>query len=103
MIPEVLVGPIRLAVLVGGLACSVSIGITCVVLGALRASQLIQLILLERQGKCDFVPCANDWTYLAAALYGILALTGVVVLAGVFLLIPGVYVGWIRRKSRPSS
>ena len=51
------------------------IGLVCAVAGALESIRLFDLISLERQGKCDFVPCADQGTYLSLAV--VLALTGI--------------------------
>ena len=51
------------------------IGLVFAVAGALESIRLFELISLERQGKCDFVPCADQGTYLSLAV--VLALTGI--------------------------
>jgi hypothetical protein len=52
--------------------------------GGLEAYQLFHRIALQLQGKCDWLPCANDGTYHALGLYLALAVFGVVVLGLAF-------------------
>ena len=66
-------GPIYLAAL--------GVGAVSTAVGAWQAYGAFQLISLEREGKCDWVPCANEGTYLSLALFLALIVVGVVVLA----------------------
>ncbi len=70
-----------------GITGSIVAGVTCLVVGFVTALPSIRLIVLERQGKCDYVPCAFDHTYLAAGLSASVALAGVGLLAGLFAFI----------------
>jgi hypothetical protein len=49
------------------------IGLVFAVAGILESFRLFDLISLERQGKCDWLPCADQGTYLSLAV--VLALT----------------------------
>jgi hypothetical protein len=77
-----------------GVAGSIVLGLACIVVGSLEAWQSVHLIVLERQGECDFIPWANEMTYVTAALFGLLAMCGAGLLAGVMVL-------FLRGRSRP--
>ncbi|TMG28479.1 MAG: hypothetical protein E6H93_13025, partial [Chloroflexi bacterium] len=77
----------RGTVLMASLAGSLLAGVAAMVAGFLKANEAVHLIMLERQGKCDFVPCANDMTYVIAAAFALLALGGIGFLACVFVLL----------------
>lgn len=85
---------LRHAATIGGVAAAVAVGMTCIVVGSFRALQVVHLIMLDRQGKCDYLPCVTDITYLAGILFALLTLAGAALLAGIFLVL-------VRRRSGP--
>ena len=80
-------GLFRLGASVIGISSLIVPGVACLSVSVLQSWRLLGLILLERQGKCDFVPCADQGTYVAAGLFVLMGLAGVGMLAGAFLLI----------------
>jgi len=68
------------------------IGLLCALVGALESYRLFNLILLERQGKCDWVPCADQGTYRSLAV--VLMVTGI----GVAVLVAAI----LRQRTRRS-
>jgi hypothetical protein len=80
-------GLFRVGASVIGISSMIVAGIACLSVSLLQTWRLVGLILLERQGKCDFVPCADQGTYVAAGLFVLIGLVGVGMLAGAFLLI----------------
>lgn len=52
--------------------------------GGLEAYQLFHRISLQQQGKCDWIPCANESTYLAVGFFVALAAVGFVALGLAF-------------------
>ena len=61
------------------------IGLVCVVVGVLESYRLFRLIFLEREGKCDYMPCADEGTYRWLAVFLALSAIGVAVVAVVLL------------------
>lgn len=55
------------------------IGLVCAVVGILESYRLLRLISLEREGKCDWMPCADAGTYRLLAVFLALAAIGVAV------------------------
>jgi hypothetical protein len=68
------------------------LGVVCVAVGVLESYRLFILISLERQGKCDFVPCADAGTYGWFAGSLLLTVLGVALVTAV-----------LRRQRRPRS
>ena len=58
-----------------------TIGLVCAVVGLLQSYHLFRLISLEREGKCDFVPCADAGTYGWLGAFLVLTVIGVAVLS----------------------
>jgi hypothetical protein len=61
------------------------IGLVCAVVGILESYRLFRLVSLEREGKCDFIPCADAGTYRWLAVFLALAAIGVAVVVVVLL------------------
>ena len=61
------------------------IGFLCAVVGVLESYHLFRLISLEREGKCDFMPCADAGTYRWLAVFLALSAIGVAALVVVLL------------------
>jgi hypothetical protein len=80
-------GLFRLAASVIGISSMIVVGVACLSVSVFQSWRLVGLILLEMQGKCDYLPCADQGTYLAAGLFVLMGLAGVGLLAGAFLLI----------------
>ncbi len=80
-------GLFRLGASVIGISSVIVLGVACLSVSVLQSWRLLGLILLERQGMCDFVPCADQGTYVAVGLFVLMGLFGVGLLAGAFLLI----------------
>jgi len=69
-----------------GLVAALLCGVSAVIVGLFRTQESVRLILLDRQGKCDYLPCADNSTYLTAGVFGLVALAGAGLLAAVFIL-----------------
>jgi hypothetical protein len=80
-------GLFRLGAGVIGISSIILFGVACLSVSVLQSWRLVGLILLERQGKCDFLPCADQGTYVAAGLFVLVGVAGVGMLAGALLLI----------------
>jgi hypothetical protein len=80
-------GLFRLGASVIGISSMIVLGVACLSVSVLQSWRLVGLIIIERQGKCDFVPCADQGTYVAALLFVLMGLAGVGLLAGALLLI----------------
>jgi hypothetical protein len=61
------------------------IGLVCAVVGVLESYRLFRLTSLEREGKCDFMPCADTGTYRWLAVFLALAAIGVAALVVVLV------------------
>jgi len=61
------------------------IGLVCTVVGVFESYRLFLLISLEREGKCDFVPCADNRTYVSLAVFLVLTIVGVAMLSAALL------------------
>lgn len=57
------------------------LGAVLTITGCLEAYQLFHRQSLQVEGKCDYLPYANDGTYHALGLFVALAVVGMVVLA----------------------
>lgn len=77
----------RVTVVMASLAGLLLVGVAAIVVGFLKAKEAVHLIVLERQGSCDYLPCANEMTYVTAAAFALLALGGIGLLACVFVLL----------------
>src|ERR1700737_1229385 len=69
-----------------GLAASVLLGLACVVVGILKASQALLFLVFQRERRCETIPCGNDPTYVTVGLFALLAIGGVLLVAGVLVL-----------------
>jgi hypothetical protein len=58
-----------------------ALGGTATVIGGLSTLRVLNLISLQQQGKCDFVPCADAGTYRMALALALTSVTGIVLLA----------------------
>lgn len=68
------------------------IGLVCTAIGLFESYRVFRLISLEREGKCDFMPCADAGTYRWLAVFlALTALGAAVALVGLLG----------QRKSRP--
>ncbi len=70
-----------------GFPALIALGVACLSVSVFQSWRLVGLILLETQGKCDFLPCADQGTYVAAGVFVLMGLVGVGMLAGAVLLI----------------
>jgi hypothetical protein len=61
------------------------IGLVCTAVGLFESYRLFRLMSLEREGKCDFMPCADAGTYRWLAVFLALAAIGVAVVVVVLL------------------
>jgi hypothetical protein len=61
------------------------IGLVWAVVGVLESYRLFRLISLEREGKCDWMPCADAGTYRWLAVFLALAAIGAAVVVVVLL------------------
>jgi hypothetical protein len=63
-----------------------TIGAALLAAGLLQTFRLIQLISLQSEGKCDYLPCADTTTYVVAGVFLVISLIGLVVLAAGLVL-----------------
>lgn len=70
-----------------GVAGGLLIGVVMAFIGFIQSSQLLRLIVLQWQGKCDYLPCASDATYFSFALFVLMTLLGAGIVAGFLLLL----------------
>jgi hypothetical protein len=62
-----------------------AVGGIATVIGGLSTLRVLNLISLQQQGKCDFVPCADAGTYRLALALALIGVTGIVLLATAFI------------------
>jgi len=61
------------------------LAVALIAVGAFESFRLLRLISLERQGKCDYVPCANEGTYHSLEVFLLLTIVGLLLLGALLL------------------
>lgn len=61
------------------------IGLVCTAVGVFESYRLFRLISLEREGKCDFVPCADSGAYLWLGAFLVITIFGVATLSAALI------------------
>jgi hypothetical protein len=61
------------------------VGSVAAVTGVVGSSRLLNLIRLQQQGKCDYLPCADDGTYYLVIGLAVIGVAGIALLATTFI------------------
>lgn len=62
-----------------------AVGGAAAVIGIVGAARLLNLISLQQQGKCDFVPCADAGTYHLVLVFTVIGVAGIALLTTSFI------------------
>jgi hypothetical protein len=62
-----------------------AVGGAAAIIGVVGAARLLNLISLQQQGKCDFVPCADAGTYHLVLVFSVIGVAGIALLTTTFI------------------
>jgi hypothetical protein len=62
-----------------------AVGGAAAVIGVVGAARLLNLISLQQQGKCDFLPCADAGTYHLVLVFAVVGGAGIALLTTTFI------------------
>ncbi len=62
-----------------------AVGSVAAVIGVVGSSRLLNLVWLDKQGKCDYLPCADDSAYYLVIGLAVIGVAGITLLATTFI------------------
>jgi hypothetical protein len=61
------------------------VGSVAAVIGVVGSSRLLNLVWLQQEGKCDYLPCADDSTYYLTIGLAVIGVAGIALAATTFI------------------